>query len=126
MKKTLLAAAIALAFGFSAHAQEKGTTVANDVFGDNTQTASTNSTQSGAGACRAQDNSSATQDNSAQNNSTGEAAANAMGSSAANNGATSSASFTNAFNTSTATASSTLSGSVSGNTVSFDRQLCHQ
>ena len=55
MKKTLLAAAIALAFGFSAHAQEKGTTVANHLFGDNTQTASTNSTQSGLGPS-AQDN----------------------------------------------------------------------
>ncbi|MEG2032358.1 MAG: hypothetical protein RR376_17075, partial [Janthinobacterium sp.] len=67
MKKSLIAAAVALAFGFSAHAQNSGSTKVDDVKGNNTQTASNATTQSGSGP-GANGHSTASQDNNSDQN----------------------------------------------------------
>src|SRR5215204_1622568 len=107
MKKTLLASAIALAFGVCGTAFAAANDQTSGDTGTNTSTDTTTLTVT------ATDSSTRTRTDSSVN---GDATAGAVRSAALNNGST--GTFTNAFNSTRVVALSRLEGTVTGNTVS--------
>ena len=125
MKKTLLASALALAFGLSGHVMASQPSMHNGGSGGNTGGQDTvvpagaddGGVVASQGARVEQDSRNDSRNQSNQNNSEGDAKAYDPGAAAANNGSNATSNLTNAFNTTKAIAMSKLHGSVSHNVI---------
>lgn len=125
MKKTLLATAVALAFGLTGHVMAQQSSMhsgsSNGHSGGEGTVVPAGADDGGVvasqGARVEQDSRNDSRNQSGQNNSEGDAKAYDPGSAAANNGGWATSTMTNAFNTSKAVAMSKLHGSVSHNLI---------
>jgi len=125
MKKTLLATAVAMAFGLTGHVMAQQPSMhsgsSNGQSGGQGTVVPAGADDGGVvasqGARVEQDSRNDSRDQSGQNNSEGDAKAYDPGSAAANNGGWATSTMTNAFNTSKAVAMSKLHGSVSHNLI---------
>jgi hypothetical protein len=125
MKKTLLATAVALAFGFTGHVMAGQPSMhsggSNGGSGGQGTVVPAGADDGGVvasqGARVEQDSRNDSRNQSGQNNSEGDAKAYEVGAAAANNGGQATANLNNAFNTSKAVAMTKLHGSVSHNLI---------